>query len=240
LYQKFSPPSRIRKNLRAIGKLLRNIRADIVALQEVDEDSHWNWSINLLEEIRSACGLPYAELGVNNRRGGRKPLAYGNAVLSRYPLKRWENRAFGKSTLGEKGFLYAEIDFHGHLLPLLNLHLDFRSRRRRLEQVESIIDYVVKQAHPGTNGDPLAPIICGDFNSRSQPKQDAVNHLFDHILEHREYRRYPDSGFTFPSHFPSWTIDFVFLPFPYKMTRCEILPDCLSDHRPVLLEFAVE
>jgi len=238
-YQKFSPPARIRKNLHAIGKLLRDIKADIVALQEVDEDSHWNWNINLLEGIREACDFPYAELGVNNRREGPKPLAYGNAILSRYPLRRWENLAFGKSTLGEKGFLYAEIDFHGHLTPLLNLHLDFRSRRKRLEQVERILDYMVENAHPGSNGDPLSPIICGDFNSRSTPKQDAVNHLFEHILAHREYRRYPDSGFTFPSHFPAKAIDFVFLPEPYAMTRCEILPDYLSDHRPVLLEFTV-
>ncbi|MGE9296396.1 MAG: endonuclease/exonuclease/phosphatase family protein [Puniceicoccales bacterium] len=240
LYQKFSSPVRIRKNLKAIGQLLQHVNADIVALQEVDEDSHWNWNINLLDEIRETCGLDYAEIGVNNRRTGPKPLAYGNAILSRYPLHHWDNQAFGEATLGEKGFLYAEIDFHGHLLPIVNLHLDFRSRRRRLEQVERILDYIVEKAHPGGNGVPLSPIICGDFNSRSQPKQDAVNHLFGHILEHREYRRFPDSGFTFPAHFPRKAIDFIFLPEPYMMTRCEILPGYLSDHRPVLLEFTVD
>ncbi|MEO0793550.1 MAG: endonuclease/exonuclease/phosphatase family protein [Verrucomicrobiota bacterium] len=239
LYQKFSPPKKIRKNLAAIGELLRNVNADIVALQEVDEDSHWNWNINLLHEIRESCGLEHAEIGVNNRRTGPRPLAYGNAILSRFPLHHWENQAFGQATLGEKGFLYAEVDYRGHLLPLLNLHLDFKSRKKRLEQVERIVDYIVDREHPGSNGDPLSPIICGDFNSRSEPKKDAVNHLFAHILAHRQYHRYPESDFTFPAHFPRKAIDFVFLPEPYQKLRCEVLPGYFSDHRPVLIEFEV-
>lgn len=239
LYQKFSSPQRIYKNLQAIAKMLVDVRADVVALQEVDEDSHWNWSINLLDEIRKTGNFPHAELGVNNRREGKRPLAYGNAILSRYPLQHWHNQAFGESTLGEKGFLYAEIDFKGQMVPLLNAHLDFRSRKRRVEQVEAIVDYLIVNAHRTPGEDPLAPIICGDFNSRAQPKADAVNHLFQHILQHREYHLYPRDKRTFPTHLPSKTIDFVFLPEPYRMTQCEVLPGFLSDHKPVLLEFEI-
>lgn len=237
LYQKFSSPERIRKNLRAIGELMVKVDADIVAMQEVDEDSHWNWNINLLKEIQAVAGYEYAELGVNNRRTGKRPLAYGNAILSRHRLEHWHTQSFGEATLGEKGFLYAEIDYQGQVVPLLNAHLDFRSRKRRLEQVESIMDYIIENAHRGPDERPLAPIICGDFNSRSKPQADAVNHLFQHILKHREYHLYPRDKRTFPAHLPSKTIDFVFLPEPYKMTRCEVLPGFLSDHKPVLIEF---
>ncbi|GHC00428.1 endonuclease/exonuclease/phosphatase family protein [Cerasicoccus arenae] len=239
LYQKFSSPQRIRKNLHAIGELMAKVDADVVALQEVDEDSHWNWNINLLHEIQTAAGFEHAELGVTNRREGKRPLAYGNAILSRHPLEHWHNQAFGEATLGEKGFLYAEIDYKGHTLPLLNAHLDFRSRKRRLEQVEQIIDYLITHSHRGKDGAPLAPIICGDFNSRSAPKADAVNHLFQHILAHREYQLFPKNQKTFPTHLPSKVIDFIFLPEPYKMQRCEVLPGFLSDHKPVLLEFSL-
>ncbi|WP_269537906.1 endonuclease/exonuclease/phosphatase family protein [Cerasicoccus fimbriatus] len=237
LYQKFSSPERIRKNLRAIGELMVKVDADIVAMQEVDEDSHWNWNINLLKEIQAVAGYEYAELGVNNRRTGKRPLAYGNAILSRHRLEHWHTQSFGEATLGEKGFLYAEIDYKGQVVPLLNAHLDFRSRKRRVEQVESIMDYIIENAHRGPDERPLAPIICGDFNSRSKPQADAVNHLFQHILKHREYHLYPRDKRTFPAHLPSKTIDFVFLPEPYRMTRCEVLPGFLSDHKPVLLEF---
>lgn len=239
LYQKFSSPQRIYKNLQGIAKMLVDVRADIVALQEVDEDSHWNWSINLLSEIQKTGDFPFAELGVTNRREGKRPLAYGNAILSRFPLRHWHNQAFGEATLGEKGFLYAEIDFHGHSLPLLNAHLDFRSRKRRVEQVEKMVDFLIEEGHPGGNGEPLSPIICGDFNSRARPKADAVHHLFQHILEHREYHLYPRDKRTFPAHLPSKTIDFIFLPEPYRMVSCEVLPGYLSDHKPVLIEFEV-
>jgi len=239
LYQGFHGEKRLRKNLGLIGEIIAQSRADVVALQEVDEDSHWNKGLDQLALLQADCGLPHALYGINNRRSGEKHLNYGNGILSRHPIHHWRNNPFGDASLGEKGFLYAELDIAGHHLPLINLHLDYKSRKKRVTQIEQVIAFITDQPPP-KGRERLAPIICGDFNSRSQPKQDAVNHLFDHILEHREYRRYPDSGFTFPSHFPSWTIDFVFLPFPYKMTRCEILPDCLSDHRPVLLEFAVE
>jgi len=56
---------------------------------------------------------------VNNRRTGGYQLNYGNAILSRHPIVAWENVTFGTHKVGEKGFLYAEIDVRGHLLPIV-------------------------------------------------------------------------------------------------------------------------
>lgn len=235
-YQGFSSEVKIRRNASKIARLIRASGASIVALQEVDEDSHWNRNVNLLRVIQEESGYPYAEIGIHNRREGERPLAYGNALLSKYPVHLWENNPFGQATLGEKGFLYAVVDIDGHPLPVINLHLDYRSRKRRIEQVEQIIAYLCERPHPGRET-PLVPIICGDFNSGSRRVDDAVSHLFRFVQNHGDYRLYPEGSRTFPAHFPSRGIDFILLPAPYHRIRCQVLKSYLSDHRPVLLEF---
>lgn len=236
LYQGFHSERGIRKNLSRIARLLAESDADIVALQEVDERSHWNKELNLARLIQEEGGYAYAELGVNNRRDGPKQLAYGNAILSRYPVHFWENNPFGTATLGEKGFLYSEVDVNGHHVPVINLHLDFRSRKRRIRQVEQVVDYMRERPCPRGNG-LVAPIICGDFNSRSKPVGDAVNHLFHTILDHGDYAIHPQRSKTFPAHWPRKAIDFVFVPKPYHVRAERVLKSYLSDHLPVLVEF---
>ncbi len=242
LYQGFHTARGIHANLARIGKLLAESGADVVALQEVDEDSHWNKRINLLHELQRESGFPHAYLGVTNRREGRKPLAYGNAILSRHPVRFWENNPFGTATLGEKGFLYAEVDVGGQALPLVNLHLDFRSRARRIRQVEQVVEYLRQRPHPNHHCPRLlAPVICGDFNTHSHRVGDAARHLFEALLHHGQYEIFPPPrARTFPAHLPSRALDFILLPQPYRALRCEVLKCYLSDHRPVLLEFTYD
>lgn len=239
LYQKLQSPERIRANLSRIGRLLRATGADVVALQEVDQASHWNWNIDLLEALREGGGFEYAQIGLNNVREGKYPLAYGNGILSHYPLAHWDNVAFGNATLGEKGFLYAVVQVGDRAVPIINLHLDFRSRRRRIAQVEDLIAYLTENCGLGGVAGSQPPIICGDFNSGVGREDDAVRHLLRQMLDHRDYKLYPRKARTFPAYWPQFGIDFILLPEPYQMLHCEVLPSNLSDHRPVLLQFGL-
>ncbi len=240
LYQGFHSERVIRRNLSRIAGLLAESDADIVALQEVDESSHWNKHLNLAQLIQEESGYAHAQIGVNTRRGGGKPLAYGNAILSRHPVHFWENSPFGNATLGEKGFLYVEMDVAGHSVPLINLHLDFRSRKRRVWQVERVVQYIRERPCPRDHERGVAPIICGDFNSRSSPDGDAVNHLFQTVMDdHGDYTLHPQGAKTFPAHWPRKAIDFVFLPRPYRLVKESVLKSYLSDHLPVLVEFEI-
>ena len=239
LYQGFSSSKRIQSNLQRIGRFLKQVDADIVALQEVDEDSHWNKRIHLLDELRKHAEYPHHFLGVHNRRDGMKRLAYGNALLSRFPMHRAENRPFGTATLGEKGFLYAEIDIGRSVIPLVNMHLDFRSKSNRIRQIERVLDYLHDKRASG-NDSRFPPIICGDFNSTSMNSRDAAQHLFKHILDYGDYTLYPRGARTFPAHLPFKGVDFVFLPAPFRKIHCEVVRRYLSDHLPVVVEFAIE
>jgi endonuclease/exonuclease/phosphatase family metal-dependent hydrolase len=236
LYQGFTSDRRLRRNISAIAGLMRDLRVDLAAFQEIDESSHWHHGLRMMDELRAESGFEIALMGVNNRRGGEKPLAYGNALFTKFAPDVWDNQPFGDATLGEKGFLYAELAVGGrYLLPIVNLHLDYRSRARRIAQIEKLVDYMRKRPlRPDRSH--LPPIICGDFNSGAQRLRDAVRRLFAHLTENDAYRLFPTDARTFPSLWPQRCIDFVFVPGEFRVLECCVIPAKLSDHMPVFIE----
>lgn len=232
LYQGFSGPKRIFKNLDRIAHIIKEHQPDIVALQEIDASSHWNRHINLLDYLQSATDYPVSIHGIHNRRHGRKPLAYGNAFLSKFPVKDWKVVSFGNKKLGEKGFLEACFDVNGTQIDVINLHLDFRSRMTRLRQVDQLIASI----HQRSLADPyhLPPIICGDFNTSSRSQRDALHQLIDRHVGDEDYEYVPRAERTFPAHFPSRGLDFILLAQPYAALRTEVIKSFASDHLPVI------
>ena len=101
VHQGLRSEARIRSNLLKIARLIQRLGVDIVALQEIDENSRWNGSFDHLAFLSAHSGLAHAVHGVNNRRTGRYHLNYGNAVLSRFPIVHSETTPFGYGKLGE-------------------------------------------------------------------------------------------------------------------------------------------
>jgi endonuclease/exonuclease/phosphatase family metal-dependent hydrolase len=237
LYQGLHQPATIRRNLRRIAALLGRLQPDIVALQEVDENSHWNGRINLLEYLREHMRCPFSVMGVNNRRAGHKPLSYGNGLLSRHPVVAWENVSFGRAEIGGKGFVFAEIDVgHRRIVPIINLHLSFASRRKRLHEAEAVGEYLSHKYRQRHLDWLVPPILCGDLNNSSN-RPDATASLLEYFSRHGNYTLHPEHARTFPSPLPSRALDFVFLPPACRQPRSEVVRAMLSDHRPVIVEF---
>ena len=234
LYQGFHSGRGIERVLTSIADMLKEEHCDIVALQEVDVKSHWNREINLLEHIREAADFPHAEAGLHNMREGDKPLAYGNAVLSRYPFRACETVPFGTETLGEKGFMTADIDTPDGPLTLINLHLDYKSRKRRIEQIEILVARLEERG-----GTAASPIICGDFNSTSKAERDAVNHLLTFVRRFDSYTLLPQDSSTFPAFLPVRSLDFILVPERFRVVSHRVVKSYLSDHRPVLAELVL-
>ncbi|WP_084442688.1 endonuclease/exonuclease/phosphatase family protein [Termitidicoccus mucosus] len=225
----------MRAQIMKIGRLLRSLEPDVVAIQEIDEDSSWAGNFDQLEFLRRCAHFPYAVFGVNNRRNGLLRFNYGNAILSRHPIEDSENIVFGKKAIGEKGFLYAEIDVQGSRVPFVNMHLHHRSRARRLKQVGMVMDYLDRKHLERHTDWRVPPIVCGDLNNPSH-KTDATASLFQYFLQHGRYMLYPVSGRTYPSLLPQRLLDFVFLPPGCAATSCRVVRSFLSDHRPVVVE----
>jgi endonuclease/exonuclease/phosphatase family metal-dependent hydrolase len=228
-----------RANLQKIARLLVRLDADIVALQEIDENSRWNGSFNHLEVLREQAGFPHAVFGINNRRAGRFNYSYGNAILSRHPIVTSENLTFGQARVGEKGCLFTEIDVAGRLLPFVNLHLHYGSRARRFLQIDQVMAYLDEKHLQRRSAWQVPPILCGDLNNPSH-KPDATASLLGYFSRHGHYTLHPLLGArTFPSAWPSRSLDFVFLPPACHAPSSRVVRSLLSDHCPVLVEFAL-
>ncbi len=238
IHQSLRSAARIRSNLLKIAALIRKLGADIVALQEIDENSRWGGSFDHLAFLSEHTGLAHAVHGVNNTRTGRYHLNYGNALLSRFPIHHHENVPFGRGTLGEKGFLFIEIDTPAGRLPLVNVHMHHRSRPQRLKQVTRLMHFLSAQhAHRSAHWHTPA-LVCGDFNNPSH-QPDATATLLGYFEQTNNYTLLPKTGRTFPSVLPVRALDYVFLPEQCREPKAEIIRSLLSDHRPVLVEFSL-
>lgn len=227
---------KLRVNLRKIAGLLDRLKPDVVALQEIDERSRWSGNFDHLDYLRVHTRFPHSIFGINNRRSGLLNLAYGNAVLSQHAISSAETVTFGQAKLGEKGFLYVELDVGGRCLPLVNLHLHFGSRAQRLRQLERLLTWLREKHRLHGKTWIVPPIICGDFNNPGH-RDDATASLLSHLSDYCDYVLHPAGGPTYPSPMPQRALDFIFLPAGCKMARCEIVKSMLSDHLPVVVEF---
>jgi endonuclease/exonuclease/phosphatase family metal-dependent hydrolase len=227
---------KLRVNLRRIAGLLERLAPDVVALQEIDERSRWAGNFDHLDYLRVHTRFPHTVFGINNRRAGLLNLSYGNALLSRYAIRAAETVVFGQRRMGEKGFLYVELDVGGRCLPLVNLHLHFGSRGQRLRQLEHLLAWLREKHRLHRKIWAVPPIICGDFNNPGT-RDDATASLLSHLSDYCDYMLYPVTGKTFPSPLPRRALDFVFLPAGCVHVRCEVVRSLLSDHLPVVVEF---
>ncbi|MDB6126483.1 MAG: Endonuclease/exonuclease/phosphatase [Verrucomicrobia bacterium] len=227
---------KMRLNLRKIAKLLDTLKPDIVALQEIDERSRWAGNFDHLEYLRLHAGFPHAVFGINNRRKGLLNLSYGNAFLSRHPIVATETIAFGKASVGEKGFVFAEFDLGGKLLPVVNLHLHFSSREHRIRQLGRLLAWLREKQSARRTHWHVPPLICGDFNNPGT-SPDATAALLSHLSDYWDYALHPVDGRTFPSPLPQWMLDFVFLPPMCHAAKSQVVRAFISDHRPVMVDF---
>ena len=240
LFQGLHGRRRFQRNLRKIAHLFDELKPDIVALQEIDENSRWSGSFDHLDYLNAFADFPHAVFGVNNRRAGGYQLNYGNAILSRHPIVASENVTFGTHKIGGKGFLFAEIDARGHLLPVVNLHLHYGSRVRRFRQIDQLMEYLnTKREHHRLQW-ATGPILCGDLNNPSH-RLDATASLFQYFSLQGHYTLHPPQGVrTFPAPWPRRALDFIFLPPDCRVLHCQVVRCNLSDHRPVMVEFTLK
>lgn len=239
IHQSFRRVATLRANLLRIAKLISRLKVDVVALQEIDENSRWSGSFSHLQYLSEQTGLAHAVYGITNKRLGRFHLSYGNALLSRFPIHHHENVPFGKAAWGEKGFLFTEIEAPCGRIPLFNIHLNHRSRALRLKQATQLMKHLEELRRTRGGAWRMQPLLCGDFNTPSH-HPDAIATLLGFFEQAYNYTLLPKTGLTFPSAWPVRALDYVLLPEECRTPRAKIIRSMLSDHQPVLVDFATE
>jgi endonuclease/exonuclease/phosphatase family metal-dependent hydrolase len=142
---------------------LRGIGADLVFLQEVQglharhAERHTNWPVApqyefLADSIWNA--FAYGKNAVYD--SGH----HGNAILSKYPISKWDNEDVSMHDSERRGLLHCEIAVPGWSQPLhcINVHLGLLGHWRK-KQVQALRKRI-QQMVPANA--PL--VIAGDFN----------------------------------------------------------------------------
>lgn len=215
-----------------IVEVLREIDADIVALQEVWRRDGRRRSDDQARYIAEELGL-HAELGENRRyRGG----PYGNLLLSRLPIHLARNHDLSVDGRERRGCLRTDIRLgDDSVLHLFNVHLGTGLFERRYQARELFRRQVFTDPElPGCK------IILGDFNewTRGLPSK----FLSDHF-ESANSRMEPRRTRTFPGLLPMLPLDYIYFDHGLQLQDVAIhrsrMALVASDHLPLVAEFSL-
>lgn len=209
-----------------IAELIKREHADIVALQEVDKGVTRTQQRDLAGELATLTGMTSLFSNNFHFQGGE----YGNAVLTRFPVKAWKNAHYQMLRPNEqRGLLELTLNVHGRELVFLTTHVDYRNDdAERLLNVGEIHEAV--QQHAGES-----LIVCGDFNDVPDSRTHRQMKLF---LDDSWELVGQGEGFTFSADQPRRRIDYVWIS-PGKSlvpVKAWVPSSDASDHLPLLVE----
>lgn len=217
-------------DLHRIAALIRRERADIVALQEVDRGVARTQQRDLAAELSELTGLTVLFAKNIDHQGG----AYGNALLTRFPVLEHQNTHYRMWLSKEqRGLQQALIRVGGKPLLILNTHLDFqKDDRERVEHVDAIL--AAARRHPK-----VPAIVCGDFND--VPGSRTHQKMKEYFLDAWESAG-TGPGFTVPVREPQRRIDYVFVSANsgFNLVKSWVPKSEASDHLPVVLELSID
>lgn len=214
-------------DLERIAAVIRQSGADVVGLQEVDQNTTRSGGVDQAAELARLTGMHHY-FGKNiNYQGG----AYGNAVLSRFPIRQQRHTLLARLNplLEQRGLNELVVDLGGVEVVLFNTHLDHNADDA--ERLHSIQQLKTRSQAYATR--PL--LICGDFNARpdSAPYQALTADFVDAWPGVGE-----GNGYTFSSANPNRRIDYFWhRPGELLPVRASVLRSFGSDHLPVLVEW---
>ncbi|WP_035990643.1 endonuclease/exonuclease/phosphatase family protein [Leptolyngbya sp. KIOST-1] len=232
---------------------LETLRPDILALQEIDFDAYRSFNRNQQYAVSAALEMAFGAIAVNwDKRyvpfpywppqAHYRQIVSGQAVLSRYPIRRNERLVLEK--VPSNPFYYnalyldrvaqvTEIDLSGQTLIVINVHLEAFNAPTRIRQTQMVRELAEGYAkdHP--------VLLVGDFNSSlnrdegDEPR--SIEILLDSPALASALPTAP-SSFTFPSDQPQYVLDYIFYtPATLEVVAAEVVAEAAqaSDHLPV-------
>lgn len=199
--------------------LIRRLRPDLVALQEIDSATTRTDRIDQASRLGALTGMHSVFGGFMPYREG----AYGMAVLSRFPILEVRNHRLPN---GEepRTALAVRVKPDGDAeLVFVGIHL-YRTEEERVAQIDRLLQVLGAEAAP--------IVLAGDFNS--QP----ASRVMRHVAERFALPTKRGNPMTFPSDSAAREIDFIaFHPEPvFEVLEYRVIDEPVtSDHRPVLM-----
>ena len=218
-----------RFDLPRVGEVLREVNADIIALQEVGDFRHMTSREDQPEHLAELLGMHMA-FGPNVVRNGRR---YGNAILSRLPIIKSKNYDLSIKRREPRGALRCDLDLGGgRQLHVFCLHLGLGIGERRAQEGLLLSSDILRDA---VRKDPV--VVCGDFNYWGNGAMPSLvrKAIHDAALELGAPAR------TYPTRLPLLRLDRIYVDVTVK--PLEIHPHrtplsvVASDHLPLVMRF---
>jgi endonuclease/exonuclease/phosphatase family metal-dependent hydrolase len=215
-----------RVNIKRIADVLVDLNADIIALQEIF--SSCDKREGQVETLASVLEMNVA-FGCTRRRRGRP---YGNAILSRWPIRLWRDMDISWLRRERRGCIRADLETPRGILHVYNIHMGTNYFERR-HQVRSFLSS--KQIHEGLEG---PRVIVGDFNewirgltTRMLTEKFESLNLELHVKRRRSY----------PGFLPLLHLDHIYFERPLHVEKAELIRTRIatiaSDHLPLVATF---
>lgn len=202
-----------------IGAVLRQLDADLVALQEVTVDARGE----LIGELAQDTGMQAVDGTLFARGAGR----YGNLVFSRLPIR--DTRLHDLSVPGRepRGAITLSVATDAGQLAICATHLGLR-RAERGFQLARLATLLKTDRTPS--------VLLGDFNVWHYPRELAP--ITSAGFAHQRVYSFP----TWP--YPMFALDRIFARAPLRISACRRhnsrLARIASDHFPLLAELELD
>ncbi len=204
-----------------IAEVLLEIEADVIALQEVLEHQ--------AETIARELRMNYV-LGETRKRRG---YAYGNVVLSRFPIRDARNYDLSVRGREERGCLRADLQVNGSVLHVFNVHLGTALLERRVQGRRLVAPELLNAAEIES-----PRIVLGDFNEWTQG---LATRLLRQHLQSADLRVHLLRSKTYPGVLPFLHLDHIYYDPVLRLERLMLWRTkkalVASDHLPLVGEF---
>jgi endonuclease/exonuclease/phosphatase family metal-dependent hydrolase len=229
--------SRRRLEFSLLKQAIKALHADIVLLQEVAGSTRAKK--NAPADVECAYQLEALADGIWKYQAYQRNSVFsggyhGNAILSKFPIVRWNVLNITIRGLARRGILHGEVDIPGMGNPfhVLATHLGLLQYERH-KQVQRLCHYV-SESIPGHT--PL--LIGGDFNDWREHVSEKLGSKLNveeaFMAQHAEHAR------TFPARMPVLRLDRIYYRglSLHSVLRLNGKPwHLLSDHLPILAQF---
>ena len=141
-----------REDVGRVAAVLEELGADLIALQEAEARPSRTRGGNQAEALARRLGLGLVEGPLLLEPGGH----YGNALLSRLPLRLLRRHRFLRASREARGFVHAELAApDGRVWHVIATHLDLGPRARSA-QIGTLAGELATTPHPA--------LLMGDLN----------------------------------------------------------------------------
>ena len=217
-----------RTNPARVAEVIRDIDADVVALQEVIGASQT--SPGHAEELGAMLGMGWVMAPARHLRGA----LFGNVVMSRLPIQQHSQYDLSWRTCEPRCCQRVDIEIGDDTLHLYNVHLGTALLERRYQagRLSAIL-------HDRRVGVPK--VVLGDFN---EWMRGMATEMLTERLKSIDLRAHLQRRRTYPGVFPVLHLDHIYYEGNVEVVKLE-LPRTrrslmASDHLPLIAELRVQ